>query len=130
MNKARDLIALAILAYRNGKLDGAAKFFASAMESEGLDSFVDEIARNVPRAALTGLVPSSDNTLSPSLASTYDLDEIIESVEAVFRAECSLLDDEEEEVEARASDEEQDSEDVSATEELHITASAGPVSLK
>lgn len=110
MNKARDLIALAIESFRSGEYDAAAKFFASAVGSEDLDSFVGEIAKNVPRSALNGPVPFGENTLNPSLssASADDLDGIVERVEARFRAECALLDDDEAETELRASEADDD----------------------
>jgi len=104
MNKARDLLALAIESFRSGEYDAAAKFFASAVGSEDLDSFVSDITKNVPRSALTGPVPFGENTLNPSLASGSDLDDIVERVEARFRAECALLDDDESETELRASE--------------------------
>ncbi len=157
MNKACDLFALAITAFKEGKYDSAAKFFSSAMGSDDLDSFVNDIARNVPRSALTGLVPSSENTLSPSLASadSEDLSYIVERIEAGFRAECSLLDEGDEEAEVRASDEDEDddldeeddlddeddddldAEDTELDDEedhnsgkMKLTASAGPVRFK
>lgn len=114
MNKARDLVALAILAFRNGEHDAAAKFFTSAMGSDDLDSFVDEIALNVPRAARNAPVPDSDNTLSPSLASALsdDMADMVDYIESRFRAECSLFDEGDEEVEVRATTE--DDEDLEA----------------
>lgn len=106
MNKARDLVALAILAFREGQHDAAAKFFTSAMGSDDLDSFVNDITISMPRSARNAAVPDSDNTMSPSLASAAtksDLVEVVAHLEARFRAECSLFDEGDEEVEVRAS---------------------------
>lgn len=117
MNKARDLVALAILAFREGQHDAAAKFFTSAMGSDDLDSFVNDITISMPRSARNAAVPDSDNTMSPSLASAAaksDLVEVVAHLEARFRAECSLFDEGDEEVEVRASlssDEDEDCED-------------------
>lgn len=113
MNKARDLIALAIESFRSGEFDAAAKFFASAVGSDDLDNFVGEIAKSVPRAARNGSVPFGENTLNPSLASAsdFELDGIVDQIEARFRAECSLLDDDEEESEVRASEYDDDDQD-------------------
>lgn len=116
MNKARDLVALALISYKEGEYDAAAKFFTSAMGSDDLDSFVDEIAQNVPRAARNAPVADSDNTLSPSLASALsdDMADMVEYIESRFRAECSLFDEGDEEVEVRASIDEEDDEDMEA----------------
>lgn len=114
MNKARDLIALAIESFRAGEFDAAAKFFTTALGSDDLDSFVSEITKSVPRSALQGTVPAGENTLNPSLASAgSDLEgeefaALVDRIEARFRAECSLLDDDEEEIEARAADDDDD----------------------
>lgn len=111
MNKARDLLALSIIAYQQGEFEAAAKFFSSAMGSDDLDSFVDHIGISVPRSARNGIVPPSENTLSPSLASVMDdeeMEDIVNIVEARFRAECSLFDEGDEEVEVRAADDDEE----------------------
>lgn len=103
MNKACDLIALAIESYKSGEYNAAAKFFASAMGSDDLDSFVTTIIKPAPVAAIQGPVPTSDNTLNPSLSSSM-LEEIVEQVEYQFRSESSYLDDDESEIEARSTE--------------------------
>jgi len=103
MNKARDLVALAIMAFQKGEYDAAAKFFTSAVGSDDLSQFVDEVTKNVPRAARTGSVPETENTLSPSIASGRELSSIVDYMEKRFRAESSMLDEGDEEVEVRAS---------------------------
>lgn len=105
MNKARDLVALAIMAFQKGQYDAAAKFFTSAVGSDDLDSFVDEVTRNMPRSARNGHVPESENTLAPSIASAQDLTSIVEHLEQRFRVESSMIDEGDEEVEQRASHE-------------------------
>ena len=129
MNTARDVFTLAILAFKEGKYDGAAKLFTTAMNSDGLDSFVSELTRDIGplRAAVTSLVPSSENTLAPSLAS--GLPDIVELIESQFRAECSLVDDGDEEVEVRANLDEDD-EDEDEDEGMVIACSVGPIGLK
>lgn len=119
MNKAKDLLALSILAFRNGQFDESAKLFTTAMQSEDLDSFVSEISPVSPTSKQVSPETSdSENTLCPSLASSdVDLEQLSEQIEARFRAECSLVDEEDEEVEAKADDEDEDDEDSEDSDE-------------
>lgn len=67
----KENLARAVEAWREGKSDDCLSFIAKAGEfGDDLTQFVDEILRPPPRATRNDTaVPSSENTLSPSLAS-------------------------------------------------------------
>lgn len=122
MDKVKDLILLSALAYKNGQYENAARFFTSAMQSDGLESFVSFLDKVPQSAAITDCsVPDSDNTLAPSLSS--DLHEIVEDVERVFRATASYVDEGDEIVEAASV------EDDVAEDDFVITASTSTVAI-
>ena len=151
-NKARDFIVLAMEAFRSGQIEGSAKFFAEAMQSDDLDSFVDFIGRKSEDSALHGT--TSDNTISPSLKSesseddsneVADLSDIIDELNEAFASEQvdrrirtphPGVDEDDGELEAEASDEDNTEVEETNTEEtptgykLKLTAKAGPVGVK
>ena len=126
-------------AYKNRQYEGCAKFFAQAMQSDDLSSFVDYIAEKSDGSALHGTVGDSENTMSPSLASASkdeDLSKIVEHMNNSFCAEMSDLDEEIEEIEVRASLDDPDLHDDEGTGVIHnhdviaLIATAGPVGIK
>jgi hypothetical protein len=121
MDKVKDLILLSALAYKNGQYENAARFFTTAMQSDGLDSFVSFLDKVPTSGALTSTVPDSDNTLAPSLSS--DIYEIVDDVERVFRATASYLDEGDEIVEAASV------EDDEAEDDFVIVASTSTVAI-
>lgn len=113
MKKTRDLMVLAMEAYRQGQYEGCAKFFAEAMGSDDLNSFVDYIAQYPDGTALHG--DTESNTFAPSLSSTSSdvaTETVIKYLNDSFLAEMSSRgvepDEEIEEVEVRASFEDDD----------------------
>jgi hypothetical protein len=128
MKKTRDLMVLAMEAYRQGQYEGCAKLFSEAMVSEDLSSFVDYIAHTADGSALHGT--DTNNTLSPSLfsqssSSADEFDEIVDHLNSafVFEMSSSVIEPNEtiEEVEARASADD---------DEVAVRVSAGPVRIR
>lgn len=105
MNELKDMLALSMLAYKQGQFQNSAKMFVAAMGMEGLDSFIGEITRNAPVGKLIDSdVPTTENTIAPSLASDFEsLSSIVDTMAAEF-SHSSYLDDGEFEDEARSSD--------------------------
>ena len=134
MNKVNDLIALSVLAFKQRQYDNAAKLFVAAMESDGLDQFVAEIAELPPGAALHGTVPVGENTIAPSIESLssdeLDIEDVVAYIEQRFRSECSYIEDGDEEVETRAADDSDSEELEGRGSDFEIVAAAGPVRLK
>lgn len=120
MSDVRNLILLSVLAYREKQFEGAAKLFASAMEHEGLDSFVDYVERMPPVSGMHKSAGESENTLAPSLSSALD------EIEAVFRSESSFIEEGDELVESTATGLNDEFED-DADDQLVVIASAGPI---
>jgi hypothetical protein len=132
MKKTRDLMVLAMEAYRQGQYEGCAKFFAEAMVSDDLSSFVDYIARTSDGSALHGT--DTNNTLSPSLfsqasAGDSEFDDIVDHLNSAFVSEMSGSniepDERIEEIEARAASDEDDIPVVPV-----VRVSAGPVRIR
>jgi hypothetical protein len=118
MDRCKQLMYLSVLAYKEGQFSNAAKFFTSAMESDGLESFVSFLDPVPQGAAKTMVLDESQNTLSPSLAS------VVDEVESAFRAEASMLEEGDEVVEASCVDVDDELDD------FVIVSSSGPIKLK
>ena len=139
MSKAQDLIALAILAHKEGEFESAAKFFSDAMASDDLDSYVGHISPAFAnRSALHGTVPASENTINPTLAEASDKkDSELPIMTSTLRSEASMLDDGDEETELQARteedlegivDEDMDSNEITSSVQEE-TKNIGPVTM-
>lgn len=117
MKAIKDMLALSILAYKEGKYDEASRFFVSALNSEGLDSFLSEITRNPPVSKkIDSDVPESENTIAPSLA--FDsLSSVVDQISSYFQSYSSYLDEGEFEEESRSMFEDMDDPTVCAAED-------------
>lgn len=123
MNDPKKLLVLSILAFKEKQYENAASLFVAAMDSGDLDSLVDFVDTVPPTNGLHDTAGESENTLSPSLSSSEELNTIVDVVEQQFRSESSLIEDGDEVVESLAQDVEDDFSDV------EIVASAGPIKL-
>lgn len=122
MNDPRQLLHLSILAFKEKQFENSASLFVAAMESEGLDSLVDFLDKVPPVNGLHDTVGEEGNTLSPSLSS--DLHDVVDAVEAQFRAEASMLEDGDEVVESQAQDVEDEEFEV-----MIVASSSGPIKI-
>ncbi len=105
MSELKDTLALSILAYRKGMYEESAKLYSAAMGMDDLDTFLSEITRNAPMSKLIMDVPTTENTMAPSLCSSEDL--LLDLVEKISNSMDSMssvyLDRGEYEEESRAS---------------------------
>lgn len=135
--QARNFFVLSMLAYKEKQYDGAAKLFAAAMESEGLETLQAYVERMPTQSAIHDNANPSENTLSPSLASESsatsdsDLMVIVDQVERIFRSEASNLEDGDVLVETASTLEDEDSVEAASSDDddFIVTASVGPITL-
>lgn len=120
MDKVKELLAVACLAYDSGDAGFAVRAFLQGMDEarsteDGFNQVVEFL--RAPVAAINSDVPVSENTLAPALHSNQScssamVDDGDEELEARAEAEDEIeSDDEEESEEEESEDEEEEEED-------------------
>lgn len=79
MRNLKDLLALSMIAYKQGKFEESSCLFKEAMDQQGLDTFISEITNNAPiNKSVDSSVPENENSIAPSLS--FNLPKIVDRV--------------------------------------------------